>query len=203
MAKSLNCPNCGGPIEVQSAYTTLVVCPYCGASLYIHDTGVDLTGKTAKLAQYPSRLALGAHGQIRGRGFRVLGRVRYQYEDGFWDEWNLQFDDNRIGWVEEDEGEFTLTYKRKLTSPIPPFEQVQVGSFLPLGSDRMFVSEKGQASVVGAEGELSQSSPPGRPIHYIDGNANGQAIRLILDVSGITLHQGEPLEFNELVVSGQ
>ena len=105
--------------------------------------------------------------------------------------------------MEEDEGEFTLTYKRKLTSPIPPFEQVQVGSFLPLGSDRMFVSEKGQASVVGAEGELSQSSPPGRPIHYIDGNASGQAIRLILDAGGITLHQGEPLEFKELVVRGQ
>ncbi|HMA37173.1 MAG TPA: DUF4178 domain-containing protein, partial [Chloroflexia bacterium] len=105
MARALNCPNCGGPIQVENAYTTLVVCPFCGSSLYIHDTGVDITGKTAKLAQYPSRLAIGATGQIQGRAFRALGRIRYQYAGGFWDEWNLQFADGQIGWVEEDEGE--------------------------------------------------------------------------------------------------
>ena len=100
-----------------------MVCGYCGQSLYIRDTGVDLAGKPAKLAEYPSRLSVGAQGHVRGQGFRVLGRVRYQYEDGFWDEWFLQFDNQRIGWVEEDEGEFTLTFKSKLTSPLPPFDQ--------------------------------------------------------------------------------
>jgi len=96
MARSLTCPSCGGPITVESAYTTLVVCPYCGSSLNIHDTGVDITGRTAKLAQYPSRLSIGAGGQIRGRPFRALGRVRYQYDDGFWDEWFLQFGDGQV-----------------------------------------------------------------------------------------------------------
>ncbi|HUS16454.1 MAG TPA: DUF4178 domain-containing protein [Chloroflexia bacterium] len=201
MAKSLACPNCGGPITVESAYTTLTVCPYCGSSLYVRDTGVDITGRTAKLAQFPSRLALGAGGQVRGRAFRVLGRIRYQYEDGFWDEWNLQFADGQIGWLEEDEGEFTLTFKRKLTSPIPPFEQITVGSFVPLGGAQMFVSEKGAAQTVGAEGELAQTPPPGRAVRYVDGNAGGKAIRLILDAGGITLHQGEPLEFSELVTA--
>jgi len=201
MAKSLTCPNCGGPITVESAYTTLTVCPFCGSSLAIRDTGVDLTGQTAKLAQFPSRLALGAHGQIRGRPFQVLGRIRYQYEDGFWDEWNLQFADGQIGWVEEDEGEFTLTFKRRLTTPIPPFAGIAVGSFIPLGGAQMFVSEKGTAQTVGAEGELVQSPPPGRAIQYVDGNAGGQAIRLILDAGGITLHQGEPLAFTDLVTT--
>jgi hypothetical protein len=201
MARSLSCPNCGGPIEVESAFTTIVVCPYCGSSLHIHDTGVDITGKTAKLAQYPSRLSIGASGQVQGRPFRTLGRIRFQYEDGFWDEWFLQFDDGQVGWVEEDEGEFTLTFKRKLTSPIPPFEEVRVGSFIPLGQDRMFVSEKGQAKTIGAEGEVSMVAPPGRAIQYIDGNASNKAIRLVIDQSGITLHQGSPLEFRDLVVN--
>jgi hypothetical protein len=201
MARSLSCPNCGGPITVESAYTTLVVCPYCGSSLYIHDTGVDITGKTAKLAQYPSRLAVGAAGQIRGRPFRTLGRVRYQYEDGFWDEWFLQFGDGQVGWAEEDEGEFTLVFKRKLTSPVPPFDQIRVGSFIPLGGDQMFVSEKGDAKVVGGEGETAMSTSPGRSIQYVDGSAANKAIRLVIDANGITLHQGDPLEFQDLVVS--
>ncbi len=200
MARSLSCPNCGGPITVESAYTTLVVCPYCGSSLYIRDTGVDITGRTAKLAQFPSRLSVGAQGTIRGRPFRVLGRVRYQYEDGFWDEWFLQFADGQVGWAEEDEGEFTLTFKRKLTSPIPPFDQIRVGSTIPLGGAPMFVTEKGGAQIVGGEGEISMTAPPGRAIQYVDGNAGGKAIRLVIDPSGIMLHQGDPLEFQDLVV---
>ena len=92
-----------------------------------------------------------------------------------------------MGWLEEDEGEFTLVYKRKLTSPIPPFAQVQVGGTIPLGGEGMFVSEKGQATAVGAEGELIATTAPGRAIQYIDGNASGKAIRLLLDDSGITI----------------
>jgi hypothetical protein len=197
-ARSLTCPNCGGPVQVESAYTTLTVCPYCNSSLIIRDTGVDITGKVAKLAQFPSRLALGKAGAVRGRPFRTLGRIRYQYADGFWDEWNVQFQDGQVGWLEEDEGEFTLVYKRKLTSALPPFAQVAVGHTIPLGGEGMFVSEKGQATAVGAEGELIATTAPGRAIHYIDGNASGKAIRLLVDDNGITLHQGEPLDFAEL-----
>jgi hypothetical protein len=202
MPRQISCPNCGGPLQVESAFTTLLVCNYCGQSLYIHDTGVDLAGKTAKLAEYPSRLSVGAQGKIKGQGFRVLGRVRYQYDEGFWDEWFLQFDNQRIGWVEEDEGEFTLTFKSKLTFPVPPFDQIRVGGFIPLGKDRLFVSEKGQAQFVGAQGEVSVTARPGQALQYVDGNAADKAIRLVMDDKGITLHTGEPLEFDALTVQG-
>jgi hypothetical protein len=200
MTRQISCPSCGGPLQIESAFTTFVVCNYCGQSLYVHDTGVDLAGKTAKLAEYPSRLSVGARGQIKGRGFQVLGRIRYQNDDGFWDDWFLKFDDQRIGWVDEDEGEFTLTYKAKLTSPIPPFEQIRVGGFMPLGQDRMFVSEKGSATVLGAEGEVATAPHTGKPLRYVDGNAANKAIRLMLDDDAIMLYTGEPLEFKDLVV---
>lgn len=200
MPRQISCPSCGAPLQIESAFTTLVVCNYCGASLYIRDTGVDLTGKTAKLADYPSRFSVGAHGRLKGRSFKVLGRVRYQYSSGFWDEWFLQFDNQQVGWIEEDESDLTLIFKSKLTSPLPPFDQVRVGSFIPVGSDRVFVSEKGQGTVLGAEGEASQVAAPGRPIHYLDGNAGGKAIRLILTDDGIFLYAGEPLEFDDLVI---
>jgi len=202
MPRQISCPNCGGPLQVESAFTTLLVCSYCHQTLYIHDTGVDLAGKTAKLAEYPSRLSVGAQGKIKGQGFCVLGRVRYQYDEGFWDEWFLQFDSQRIGWVEEDEGEFTLTFKSKLTSPVPPFDQIRVGSFIPLGKDRLFISEKGLAQIVGAQGEVSMTARPGQALHYVDGNAADKAIRLVMDDKGITLHTGEPLDFSDLEVGG-
>jgi hypothetical protein len=200
MVRQITCPSCGAPLQIASAFTTAMVCSYCGASLAIHDSGVDLTGKIAKLAEYPSRLSVGVRGRVKGRAFRVLGRVRYQYADGFWDEWFVQFDDQQVGWIEEDESDLTLIFKTRLTSPIPPFDQVRVGSWIPLGKDRMFVSEKGQGQVLGAEGEVSQAPSPGQPIQYIDGNEGTKAFRLVIDEHGITLHTGEPFEFQELTV---
>lgn len=202
MPQSLACPNCGAPLQVDSAFTKFLVCGYCGQSLTVHDTGVDLAGKTAKLADYPSRLAVGAQGQIKGQAFKTLGRVRFESSAGFWDEWFLQLDNQRVGWLEEDEGELTLVFKSKLISPVPPFEQVHAGSFIPVGQARMFVSEKGQAQVVGAEGQLATAALPGHAVRYVDGNAGGQALRLVLDEQSITLHTGTPLEFDDVVVSG-
>jgi hypothetical protein len=200
MTRTISCPSCGGPLQIDSAFTTFMVCTYCGQSLFVRDTGVDLAGKTAKLADFASRLSIGAHGKIKGQTFQVLGRVRFQNDYGYIDEWFLQFDNQRVGWVDEDEGDLMLTFKTKLTSPLPPFEQIRVGSFIPLGSDRMFVSEKGNATVVGAEGQVAMSARPGQAVQYIDGNAANKAIRLLIDDNGITLYTGEPLQFSDLQI---
>jgi hypothetical protein len=201
MPRQFSCPSCGGPLQIESAFTTILVCIYCGASLYIRDSGIDVTGQTAKLAEYPSRFAIGANGQVKGRGFRVLGRVRYKNMDGFWDEWFLQFDDQQVGWLTEDEGDLTLVFKSKLTFPVQPYEQTRVGSFMPFGSDRLFVSEKGDAQLVGAEGEITSNAPLGRAIRYVDGNVANKAIRLIMDDNGIVLYTGEPLEFHDVTIT--
>ena len=200
MARQLSCPSCGGPLTIESAFTTFLVCNYCGASLFVNDTSVDISGQSAKIAEYPSRFSIGANGKVNGRGFRVLGHVRYKNEDGYWDEWFLQFNDQQIGWLVEDEGDLTLTYKSKLTFPVPPYEDMRIGSFVPFGKDNLFLSEKGETQVDGVEGEVSLNIPPGKPIRYVDGNAASKAIRLILDDNAIMLYTGEPLEFNDVTL---
>jgi len=201
MARQLACPSCGAPLTIESAFTTLLVCSYCGASLNIRDTGVDITGKSAKLADYPSRFSIGAAGKVKGRGFQVLGRVRYNNYDGFWDEWFLEFSDHQVGWITEDEGDLTLVFKSKLTFPVPPYEQMRVSTFIPFGNGRLFLSEKGEASVAGAQGEISLNIPPGKAIRYVDGNMANKAFRLVIDDNGIVLYTGEPLEFNDVTIA--
>jgi len=200
MTRQISCPSCGGPLHIESQFTTFVVCNYCGASLYVSDSGIDITGKTAKLAEYPSRFSLGAKGKVKGRGFHVLGHIRYKNEDGYWDEWFIQFDDQQAGWIVEDEGDLTLAFKSKLTFPIAPYDQMQIGSFVAFGPGKLFLSEKGEAQVDGVEGEVSLNAPPGKSIRYIDGNTANKAIRLILDDHAIMLYSGEPLEFNDVTI---
>jgi ribosomal protein S27E len=202
MARQFSCPSCGAPLNIESAFTTYLVCNYCGASLYLSDGGIDITGKTAKLAEYPSRFAIGVNGSVKGRAFHILGHIRYTNEDGYWDEWFLQFNDQQVGWIVEDEGDLTLTFKSKLTFPVMPYDSMSIGTYIPFGNDRLFLSEKGEAHVDGVEGEMAINAPPGKTIHYVDGNMASKAIRLILDEHAIMLYTGEPLEFNDVSIAG-
>lgn len=198
--KTLNCPACGAPLEIQSRFTTLVACEYCGQTAYVHDDELDPTGKVAKLTDYVSRLQVGKEGAIRGRKFKALGRVRYRYEDGMWDEWYLLMEDGQPAWLSEDEGDYILYSKKRLTAPIPPWEELSVGRFIPVPPMNVFVSEKGRGSIVGAEGEMSFSAMPNEQIRYIDGNASGRAVSLVFTQHGINLAVGEPLDFHDIVV---
>src|SRR5262249_49989505 len=148
-----------------------------GQSLYVHDTGVDPTGHTAKLAEYPSRFSIGGRGTVKGRAFKTLGRMRFESDDGFLGGRVVQFADQQVGWIEENEGAFTLTFKNQLTSSVPSFEQVRVGSFIQIGAEHIFVSAKGQARVAGAEGEVAMHLPPGLTVSYLNGSAGHQAVR--------------------------
>ena len=202
MPSSIACPNCGAPLTLESAFTTFLVCGYCGQSLFVRDTGVDLAGQAAKLADYPSRLAVGKAGQMKGQAFKTLGRLRYDTDSGYWDEWFVQLANLQVAWLLEDEGVLTLVFKSPLTTPVPPYEQVRVGSFMAVGQARMFVSAKGQARMSGAEGQVAMTAPPGHAIRYLDGNANNKAFQIVIDDQGLTLYTGEPLEFNDIVMAG-
>jgi hypothetical protein len=197
----LNCPNCGAPLEIESRFTRVIACQFCGQTSYVHDTGLDPTGKVAKLVEADSRLGVGKQGTIKGRPFRVLGRVRYNYEDGFWDEWFVELEGGKMGWLEEDdEGEYVLTHKTRLTTPLPPYEEVRIASTIPVSKEKVFITEKGTGSIAGAEGQVSVEAIPGKPIHFIDGNASGRAVRIIMTDDSIHLSMGDALEFDDIQV---
>lgn len=199
--KTINCPSCGAPLELESRFTTLVVCQFCGQTSHIRDDGIDPTGKVAKLTEYISRLQVGKAATVGGRKCQVIGRVRYRYEDGVWDEWFVNFDDGQPGWISEDEGDYVLYFKKRLTSPIPPWNEIRVGGFVSVPPMNVFVTEKGSGSIVGAEGEISFSALPGETFHYVDGNAAGKAVGVVFTQNGINFYSGEPLEFHDIVVS--
>ncbi|MCS6800805.1 MAG: DUF4178 domain-containing protein [Chloroflexota bacterium] len=199
--RSLSCPACGGPVSVASRFTSLVVCAYCGQTLVVRDTALDPTGKTAKLAEPLSRLRVGSSGTIAGRRFETLGRVRYRYERGIWDEWFLRFDDGQPAWLSEDEGEYVLYGKRRLTAPVPSWDKIRVGATVEIPPHRMFVTEKGTGHVLGAEGELAMTAPPGATFQYVDGNAGGRLLVLVFTENGITFGVGDPYAFHDIAVT--
>jgi hypothetical protein len=178
----------------------MVVCGYCGNTLSVQNDRLDPTGKTAALVDYPTRFSVGAIGKLRGKPFRILGRVRFEDEDGYWDEWYLEFDDGGIAWLEEEEGEYTLSRKQALTSQVPDFDAVRVGTRLNINGQPFFVTERCRARVAGAEGQLFFRVRVGQPVKFVDGNIGGRLAAIEYGDDEIEYGVGEVIEREEIEV---
>ncbi|MBN1217964.1 MAG: DUF4178 domain-containing protein [Anaerolineae bacterium] len=198
--KSMSCPSCGAPLDIKNRFVKVVTCDFCNQVMLLSDSGLDPTGRTAKLAELPSPLYVDATGQIGGRKFQVMGRLRYQYSAGLWDEWFLVFDDGQPGWLQEDEGEYILFHKETLTSAVPPFQDVAVGRVIPIARRQVFITEKGKAHIAGGEGQLAFEILPGEEVSYLDGNSGEEQVSVEYTANEIELSVGRAVPRNQLVI---
>lgn len=198
--QQLNCPNCGGSLAVENQFIRTVTCRFCGSNFLVNGSdGLDPTGKSASLANYPSRLSVGMNGKARGRGFKVLGRIRYMYPEGFWEEWQVAWDDGAPpDWLEEDEGLWTVYRREKVKSEIPPHDQVRVGGKVKINNYDVFVTEKRTAKVAGSEGQFSSVFPLSGTFGYFQGTANGKSVSVNYWTDEIEISVGDELEHGEI-----
>src|SRR4030095_12274072 len=94
-----NCPSCGAALPLRSAALPYVVCAHCQTVVLRGDQGLEEIGKSAVLPFDGSPLMLGTMGKAGGSGFVVVGRVRWGWTDGSWNEWLLAGDDGRHRWL--------------------------------------------------------------------------------------------------------
>lgn len=73
--KGLNCPNCGGPLEVRGfAHTLSVVCPQCLAILDAKDPNFRILQKAdSKKRRVTLKIPLGSQGKWKGSDYQVIG----------------------------------------------------------------------------------------------------------------------------------
>src|SRR5215469_10830401 len=73
-AKSLNCPNCGGPVELRGyAHTLSVVCPQCLSVLDASTPEVEILQKFHAKQRILPKIPLGTRGKIAGTLYEVIG----------------------------------------------------------------------------------------------------------------------------------
>lgn len=199
-AKSVNCPSCGGALDVANWFVRMVVCGYCGSTVAFENERLELLGKGAALVQSPTRFAVGRSGKLRGKPFRILGRVRYEADDGYWDEWFLEFGDGSTALLEEEEGEYTLSQKQSLASAVPAFDQISIGATLSINDQPFFVTERCRARVAGAEGQLPYRVRPGQPVRFVDGNTGGRVAAIEYGDDAIEYSVGAPVDRDEIAM---
>ncbi len=149
------CPSCGSDLSADDTASVLVVCSYCETSIVLDEKVARVAGKMSVLPQPASDLFVGGTGSVLNRHFEILGRVRYGYDAGYWDEWYLRFiDDDGTAWISEDEGNLTFESVSAEESLSIDYAAVSPGDSVSIGQTVFHLDEKGIAVCEGAEGQL-------------------------------------------------
>lgn len=152
------CPNCGAPVEFRSAASPFAVCSFCRSTVVRAGDQLRKIGESAELFDDHSPLQLGVSGQHQGARFTLVGRLQYRYAEGTWNEWHALFesgpDQQKSGWLSEDNGRYVVAFDAPLTTPLPPAENLKPGAPLTVNGQSWTVGSVVAAKLIAAEGEL-------------------------------------------------
>jgi hypothetical protein len=166
----ISCPSCGATHDVHNPGVITVVCEYCGNAVYWDQEKIQNVGKQSTLPEGFSRLYRGASGTLLNKRFVVMGRVRYSFGQGFWDEWFVEMQDGSIAWLTEDNHEFTLE-TRVTDVQVPPFDALKAGLRIEARNTPFFIEEVGQAECIGVEGDLPVKMEVGEVYSFADASS--------------------------------
>jgi tetratricopeptide (TPR) repeat protein len=191
----LNCPNCGGSVELRGGSDIqTVVCNYCGSVLDLTPEQAAIIGQTDPKVKPARPIELGMEGTFAGKLHQVIGWIRYEGwddEDRWqWDEWLLASADGEFRWLSYDSEEGFQLYKK--ITPREPFDprtatRIQV----PGGVAR--VVERAPARIVALAGELTWQAKVGDQLKYLDAERGNIAYSVEYTREEIELLEGHAL----------
>ncbi|HYO66599.1 MAG TPA: DUF4178 domain-containing protein [Archangium sp.] len=198
-----NCPSCGAPVEFSAGTALVVVCGHCQTVVARQGNHLEAHGKIGAIVDTDSPLQLNAEGRIGRDGYRLVGHLQKDHGAGPWDEWYVEFDDGRTGWLSESEGAFHLLLAAG-TEPDLVLEDFEPGHRFSLQGHRLVVEERGHGRVVSAAGQLPSDVDPAADSHYVDATGPG-GVFVTLDFGTATndpeVYVGKKLKLTELGIS--
>lgn len=181
--ESVTCPSCGAPHDIANPGIVAFACPFCGSVVSWDAERVRLAGRQSVLSEGFTRLYTGAAGSLHQTRFVVLGRVRYGFERGTWDEWYLELQDGSIRWLTEDNHELALESQVE-GEAVPLADRVRPGSRLTLHDTSFVIEEVGEAECLAVEGDLPREIELGETYPYVDGSSPDGRYSLGIEYDG-------------------
>lgn len=148
------CPGCGAPLDFRSPASVMAVCGYCQTTALRTDEGLRDQGKITQVLDELSPLRVGVTGSFEGRAFTLLGRLRLEYDNGYWLEWFAAFDDGGEGWLSEASGQYVFTVRQPPVANAPPFDGLKPGKLFNWNGKPYRASDVRTARCTGGQGEL-------------------------------------------------
>ena len=204
LTREFECPSCGAPIPKRFDASKCLCCTHCGQTSHLLADTLQMAGEKQLLIDYGSMFHIGQQRKIGKLNLIILGRIRFDYEEGFWDEWFAQsLDDGDAWWIQEDDGAFTLFRKRAELDNWVNWSNFTVGKEeeLPTLKEKAFITSKARAQVNGGEGELPFKIIPGEAADFVDGIWQGKQISMEFLPDEKILYVGKSLSLQHLIPS--
>lgn len=155
MDKHIPCPACGAPVERHLPYAKLIVCEYCGSSVFLNDGVVENAGQKSVAVELPSLFQIGVPMTWNSQTLTPRGCVTYDWGKGLWQEWWVQSNTGEDFWVSVDEGDIVIQRPAEIDG-VPGFDELEMNFCLYLNENEYKVTERGEARCVSFKGELPE-----------------------------------------------
>lgn len=199
-----NCPSCGGQVNFRVSSSFVTICEFCSSAVARSDRGLEDRGKVVDLIDSQSPLDLWLAGRYDESRFEIVGRTQIKHSmGGVWDEWYCAFDSGHWGWLAEAQGKFYMSFSTPLSSAPPPFESLSPGQTLTgLTQAPLVVAELGEATMLGAKGEIPYLLEPGSTYRFADlSGAGGVFATLDYSDADLELYLGKEVTLAELGIA--
>ena len=205
-----NCPNCGAGISFRSIDLPVRVCDHCHSSIVRTEDALVSMGKVAEVPEDVSPLQIGVRGRDGARSFELIGRVRWRWSDGGWNEWLALFDNGSTGWIGEAMGRYMLLREVASTGLGGAVERgLRAGAQIIVGTEAVIdglnyrVTDVKEATCAGSEGELPFNTPPGFSMPSVDlMAADGHCASIQQDGGEVKVYAGRYVTLADLKVTG-
>ncbi len=200
----LSCPSCGAPVPLVSAALPYAVCGHCQTLILREGDDLKAVGKSAVLPFDVSPIQIGTRGTADNQRFEVIGRVRWGWSDGSWNEWLLQVGAG-TAWLGEAMGLYVITAEAPELLETPLGRQFAGGGDVPLGATidvagaHFTATDIKQAHSLGGEGQLPFPCPADWTMTNIDFRSEaGGALSLQRDGNGVSAWLGRYVSLEDL-----
>lgn len=153
------CPSCGGPVEFSAGSAQVVVCSFCQTVVARKGASLEAHGRIGRIVDTDSPFQLNLHGRYDKSAFTLVGHLQKSQGKAPWDEWYLEFEDGRTGWLAESEGGLHLTFAGVDELHLP-LSELTPGHRFTLRHKRFAVEEIHHAKTIAAEGQLPSDVDP-------------------------------------------
>ncbi|HHH19272.1 MAG TPA: DUF4178 domain-containing protein [Campylobacterales bacterium] len=186
--KTINCPQCGDSLPLYFRWTKLVQCPSCKSSIFLETLGAKVIGEASELSPEPSLLKLHEAIRIGTKTYLPLGKIRYSYGRGFWEEWFLRDTRNKEYWLSIDEGDFVLESKITTPDKLKNFDALKMGRKY----GNYLVTELDEGECVGFAGELPKMVTVGAKHRYAHLSGTHASLMTVeQSPEGVEVYSGE------------
>lgn len=185
-------------MPVRGASLPYATCPYCRTLILRQGLNVEEIGKVAVLPFDVSPIQLGTTIGAEGRKLTVVGRVRWAWDGGSWNEWLALAETGAQFWLAEAAGTFMLTaeWPQLLDRPeVQAFANggtINTGDAIEVEGRQLFASDVKQVECLGSEGDLPIPTQIGTRMTSVDyRSASGEVLSLQRDERSTTAWLGD------------